>query len=282
MYAKTTLMALLFAGAIAGASCQTVHADTIDSTLQYQQLKATSTNLEQQIVSMNKESMTGTGQAKLASLKVQKANVDSQITVIDTQRDEAQQKAKADADAKAKADADAKAKADADAAAASSSSAAIAQSQASSSSSEQSSQQASIRSTAYAPVNSPSASRASSTSNGGSSDRQKLVDYAKQFIGVPYVWGGTTPSGFDCSGLTSYVYSHTMGINIGRTTYSQNDSGKHVSLSDLQPGDLILENSGEHVAMYIGNGQQIAAPEPGKTVTIEPIWGAMYGLRYLQ
>lgn len=274
MYAKTTLMALLFAGAIAGTSCQKVQADTIDSPLQYQQLKATSTNLEQQIVSMNKASMTSTGQAKLASLKVQKANVDSQITVIDTQRDEAQQKAKADADAKTKAEADAKAKSDA--------AAASAQSQASSSSSEPSSQQTSIQSTAYSPVSITSASRASSTSNGGSSDRQKLVDYAKQFIGVPYVWGGTTPSGFDCSGLTSYVYSHTMGINIGRTTYSQNDSGKHVSLSDLQPGDLILENSGEHVAMYIGNGQQIAAPEPGKTVTIEPIRGAMYGLRYLQ
>lgn len=268
MYAKTTLMALLFAGAIAGASCQTVHADTIDSTLQYQQLKATSTNLEQQIVSMKKASMTSTGQAKLASLKVQKANVDSQITVIDTQRDEAQQKAKADADAKAKAEADAEAKAEADAKAKAEADAKAR------SASAQSSQQASIQSTAYAPV--------SSTSSNGSSARQKLVAYAKQFIGVPYVWGGTTPSGFDCSGLTSYVYSHAMGINIGRTTYNQNASGKHISLSALQPGDLILENGGAHVAMYIGNGQQIAAPEPGKTVTIQPIWGAMYGLRYLQ
>ena len=114
--------------------------------------------------------------------------------------------------------------------------------------------------------------------------RSQLVVKAKSLLGIPYVWGGTNPaSGLDCSGLTSWCYSQ-IGKNIGRTTYNQDATGTHVSLNDLQPGDLILEYGKGHVAMYIGNGQQIEAPQPGESVKISNVpysYGAMYGLRYL-
>ena len=117
-----------------------------------------------------------------------------------------------------------------------------------------------------------------------SSVRDTLVNKAKSLLGIPYVWGGTNPSsGLDCSGLTSFSYSQ-IGINIGRTTYDQDATGRHISLSELKPGDLILEYGKGHVAMYIGNGQQIEAPQPGESVKISPVpyaYGAMYGLSYV-
>ena len=119
-----------------------------------------------------------------------------------------------------------------------------------------------------------------------SNARDKLVATAKSLLGVPYVWGGTNPAtGLDCSGLTSYVYMHALGINTGRTTYNQDATGQHISLASLKPGDLILEFGKGHVAMYIGNGMQIAAPEPGDHVKVQPVpynYGAMYGLRYIK
>lgn len=117
-----------------------------------------------------------------------------------------------------------------------------------------------------------------------SSVRDTLVNKAKSLLGIPYVWGGTNPSsGLDCSGLTSFCYSQ-IGINIGRTTYDQDATGRHISLNELKPGDVILEYGKGHVAMYIGNGQQIEAPQPGESVKISPVpyaYGAMYGLSYV-
>lgn len=114
--------------------------------------------------------------------------------------------------------------------------------------------------------------------------RGRLVAKAKSYLGIPYVWGGTNPSvGLDCSGLTSLVYA-SFGYNIGRTTYNQDVTGRHVPLSSLKPGDLILEYGKGHVTMYIGNGQQIEAPQPGDVVKISNVpysSGAMYGLRYV-
>lgn len=117
-----------------------------------------------------------------------------------------------------------------------------------------------------------------------SSVRDALVNKAKSLLGIPYVWGGTNPSsGLDCSGLTNFCYSQ-IGINIGRTTYDQDATGRHISLNELKPGDVILEYGKGHVAMYIGNGQQIEAPQPGESVKISPVpysYGAMYGLSYV-
>ena len=105
---------------------------------------------------------------------------------------------------------------------------------------------------------------------------QDIVNYAKQFIGVPYVWGGSSPSGFDCSGLVQYVYKH-FGINLPRTTSGQITAGVAVSRNSLQLGDLIFPSTG-HVAIYVGNGQMIHAPQPGEKVKITSIY-AFYTAR---
>ena len=91
-----------------------------------------------------------------------------------------------------------------------------------------------------------------------------IVNYAKNFLGVPYVFGGTSPSGFDCSGFVQYIYKH-FGINISRTTKTQINDGVEVGRNDLQPGDLVF-TSNSHVTLYIGNNLLIHAPQPGEKV----------------
>ena len=107
-----------------------------------------------------------------------------------------------------------------------------------------------------------------STTRTGSGNN--VVSYAESLIGVPYVYGGTTPSGFDCSGFVQYVYSH-FGVNLPRTTTQQENCGTQIPVSQAQPGDLYFwgaKGSAYHVAICIGNGQYIAAPEPGQSVSI--------------
>lgn len=99
----------------------------------------------------------------------------------------------------------------------------------------------------------------------------KLVSTAKKYIGVPYVWGGTTPSGFDCSGFTSYVYREVLGKEIGRTTWDQIAIGKQVALDQAKVGDLIIFYGGDHVGIYLGNGQVIHAPQPGESIKISSV-----------
>lgn len=102
-----------------------------------------------------------------------------------------------------------------------------------------------------------------------SSDKaQAVIAYAEQFLGVPYVWGGTTPSGFDCSGLTQYVY-RSVGVNLPRTAREQQDAGVQISPSAVQPGDLVFQgNPAYHVGIYIGNGQYLHSPQTGDVVKI--------------
>ena len=91
---------------------------------------------------------------------------------------------------------------------------------------------------------------------------QAIVDYACQFIGNPYVWGGTSlTNGTDCSGFTQSVLAN-FGISISRTAASQSGGGTAVDMSNLQPGDLLFYDNGSgigHVSMYIGNGQVVHA-----------------------
>jgi cell wall-associated NlpC family hydrolase len=96
-----------------------------------------------------------------------------------------------------------------------------------------------------------------------------IVDIAMQYLGVPYVWAGSTPAGFDCSGFTSYVYAQ-VGINLPRTSSEQRYAGTVVSAAEAQPGDLIW--SPGHIAIYAGDGMQVEAPVPGETVRYSQIW----------
>lgn len=97
-----------------------------------------------------------------------------------------------------------------------------------------------------------------------------LISNAAQFIGVPYVWGGSTPSGFDCSGLVAYA-ANMAGISLPRRSEEQSQVGSYVSVSDLQAGDLVFwvrEGDVSHVGIYIGGGQYIHAPQPGENVKV--------------
>ncbi|WHP16560.1 C40 family peptidase [Cellulomonas sp. ES6] len=96
-----------------------------------------------------------------------------------------------------------------------------------------------------------------------------VVEVASALVGVPYVYGGTTPAGFDCSGFTSYAYAQ-VGISIPRTSTAQRDAGTVVSRDQAQPGDLIW--SPGHIAIYAGGNFQVDAPVPGKSVQIREIW----------
>ncbi len=99
----------------------------------------------------------------------------------------------------------------------------------------------------------------------------RAVSFAYSALGLPYVWGATGPSAYDCSGLTRAAW-RAAGVSLPRTTYTQINAGTRISRSQLQPGDLVFFYSGvSHVGLYIGNGQMIHAPHPGSPVRIAPI-----------
>ncbi|MCR1902040.1 C40 family peptidase [Ligilactobacillus apodemi] len=115
-----------------------------------------------------------------------------------------------------------------------------------------------------------STQQTTTTTTASSVSGSAIAAYAQTFIGVPYVWGGTTPSGFDCSGLTQYVYAH-FGKQIGRNTIAQESAGTRIPVSQAQVGDLLFWGSAGstyHVAIYLGGNSYIAAPEPGQSVKV--------------
>ncbi|MBS1847920.1 MAG: C40 family peptidase, partial [Actinobacteria bacterium] len=91
------------------------------------------------------------------------------------------------------------------------------------------------------------------------------VAAAMSQLGVPYVWGGASPSGFDCSGLTMWAWAHA-GVSLSHYTFAQEGQGQVVPISQLQPGDLVFYYGGDHVAMYIGGGMVVHAPHTGDVV----------------
>jgi hypothetical protein len=114
--------------------------------------------------------------------------------------------------------------------------------------------------------------------------RQRVADFAKTLLGTPYVWGGTSPDGLDCSGFTQLVYKQ-LGINLPRVSAAQARYGKRVDIGGLQVGDMVAwdnssrNNGADHIAIYLGDGQIIEAPRPGLGVRIrslgknEGAWG---------
>jgi cell wall-associated NlpC family hydrolase len=108
----------------------------------------------------------------------------------------------------------------------------------------------------------------------------QAVQIAMGELGVPYVWGGASPAGFDCSGLTMWVYAQ-LGIHLDHFTGSQWNAGPHVARDQLAPGDLVFFEPGiGHVGIYIGNNDFIEAPHTGAFVQISSLSNAWYAAEY--
>jgi NlpC/P60 family len=114
----------------------------------------------------------------------------------------------------------------------------------------------------------------------------QAVTIAFQFLGIPYLWGGASPAtGFDCSGLTMYVYAQ-LGIKLGHYTGFQFNEGRHVPPDQLQPGDLVFFNANsagvpQHEGMYVGDGEFIQAPHTGDVVRISSLYETRYALSFV-
>jgi peptidoglycan DL-endopeptidase CwlO len=93
-----------------------------------------------------------------------------------------------------------------------------------------------------------------------------------QYLGTPYVWGGASPSGFDCSGFVMYVYAQ-VGVSLPHSSYGQYGAGSPVSRDQLQAGDLVFFNGLGHVGIYVGGGSFIHAPHTGDVVKISSMTG---------
>jgi peptidoglycan DL-endopeptidase CwlO len=136
-----------------------------------------------------------------------------------------------------------------------------------------------IASTVSPPV-SPSGDSGGSGGSGGAGPvgpappptHSSVVSIAEQYLGVPYRWGGASPSGFDCSGLVMYVYAQ-VGVSLPHSSYSQYGMGSPVSRGDLQPGDLVFFDGLGHVGIYVGGNSFIHAPHTGDVVKISSISG---------
>lgn len=115
---------------------------------------------------------------------------------------------------------------------------------------------------------------------------EDIVELARKYMGTPYVWGGTTPSGFDCSGLVAYVFGKN-GISVPRTTYNQINVGASVQPNKLRPGDLVFfdtdrKKSGpDHVGIYMGGGKFIHSPRPGSAVKVSSLSEGYYMDRWM-
>jgi uncharacterized protein YycO len=122
---------------------------------------------------------------------------------------------------------------------------------------------------------------ATTTSTQGSAQGDAVVDQAKKYLGVPYVWGGTDPDkGLDCSGLVQRVYAD-LGYDLPRVSYQQATAGRAVDgLANAQPGDILAFGSPvHHVAIYLGDNQMIEAPRPGKDVQVSSVYETPTAIR---
>jgi cell wall-associated NlpC family hydrolase len=103
-----------------------------------------------------------------------------------------------------------------------------------------------------------------------SSYGSQVVSIAMSYIGTPYVWGGASPGGFDCSGLVMYSFAQ-LGVSIPHSSYAQYNYGSYVPYSSLQPGDLVFFDALGHVGLYIGGGEYVDAPYTGAYVRVDSL-----------
>lgn len=110
---------------------------------------------------------------------------------------------------------------------------------------------------------------------------EAIVEGAKRYLGVPYLWGGTTPAGLDCSGLVQRVYREVAGVELPRVSRDQARAGTAVpSLAEARPGDLVAFGSPvDHIGIYIGDGMMIAAPQTGDVVRVKAITRPVVAIR---
>jgi cell wall-associated NlpC family hydrolase len=104
---------------------------------------------------------------------------------------------------------------------------------------------------------------------------QQAVRLAHRQLGVPYVWGGSSPAGFDCSGLVSWVYAR-LGVHLPHNAAALYGVGRPVPVSAMRPGDLVFFPGLGHVGLYIGHGRMIHAPQSGRNVEIEALDARSY------
>ena len=129
-------------------------------------------------------------------------------------------------------------------------------------------------------------STASGSASTASGTRQQIIDYAAQFLGCKYVYGGNTPSGFDCSGYVKYVFKH-FGVELTRTSANQYANSVKIKKSELRIGDLVFfsQNAGSskvgHVGIYVGGDQFIHAAAPGKGVRYDSLNSSYYSSHYI-
>ena len=133
-----------------------------------------------------------------------------------------------------------------------------------------------------APAPAPSSSSVGSLGSSAPppATHSSVVSIALQYLGVPYVWGGASPSGFDCSGLTMYAYAK-VGVYLPHNAAMQYGMGTPVSRSQLAPGDLVFFNGLSHVGMYIGGGRFVHAPHTGDVVKISSLSEYWYAATYV-
>ncbi|WP_436888459.1 NlpC/P60 family protein [Nocardiopsis dassonvillei] len=118
-------------------------------------------------------------------------------------------------------------------------------------------------------------------SGAGSVQGRAAAQWALAQVGKPYLWGGTGPGAFDCSGLVMRAWE-TAGVGIPRVTTDQVNAGTRIGLGELQPGDLLFYDTGapggspSHVTMYVGDGQMVNSPRTGQLIRVEPVNGAYY------
>ncbi len=140
---------------------------------------------------------------------------------------------------------------------------------------------------ATAPVNTPGVSTARTVGTAEdtagllstSATAGELIERARTYVGVPYVWGGESRSGMDCSGLVQRSLAD-LGVDISRTARQQGTEGRAVgSMDDALPGDLLIFDGGTHVGIYLGDGRMIDAPYAGRTVTERDVYETPTAIR---